>query len=60
MKSIGTAIVAALLLGACSHAGFLGVEIEITSDAVNFIPMDSEAGGSRSHCSPADASKFGC
>jgi hypothetical protein len=60
MKPIGTVIVAILLLGACSHAGFLGVEIEITPDAVNFIPMDSEAGGGRSHCSPADTKKFGC
>ena len=60
MKPIGIVIVAALLLGACSHVGFLGVEIAITSDAVSFIPMDSEAGGSRSHCSPADTTKFGC
>jgi hypothetical protein len=60
MKPIGTVIVAVLLLGACSHAGILGVEIEITSDAVSFIPMDSEAHGGRSHCSQTNTKKFGC
>ena len=60
MKSIGAVLAAALLLGACSHLGMLGFELEITADAVKFKPMAEEVSGDRSHCSPGDAKQNWC
>ena len=35
MKSIGTVLLASLLLGACSSVGMLGFELEISADDVD-------------------------
>ena len=50
MKSTCAVLAAALVLGACSHGDILGIELEINSDGVNFMPMSVEGGGSRSRC----------
>lgn len=36
MKSIGTVLLASLLLGGCSSVGMLGFELEIRADDVDF------------------------
>lgn len=60
MRPIGAVLAAALLLGACSNVGLLGVGLEITPDAVNFVPMASETGEGRSHCTAGHVRRFSC
>ena len=60
MRLIGVFVVTALLLGACSNVGLLGVEMEITPSAVNFVPMTSDVGKGRSHCSAGHVKRFSC
>ena len=60
MKSIGAALAAVLLLGACSYNGLLGFEVEIRSDTVNLKPVSDEVSEYRSHCLPGKANKYSC
>ena len=55
MKSMCAVLATALVLGACSHNDILGIELEIKSDEVKFMPMSVEAGESRSQCPPEHA-----
>lgn len=60
MRPIGAVFVTALLLAGCSNVGLLGVGLEITPDAVNFVPMASETGEGRSHCPAGNMKSFSC
>jgi len=60
MRPIGAIAVAALLLTACSNVGLLGIEMEITSSTVNFVPMTSEVGEGRSYCRAGHTKRFSC
>lgn len=60
MRSIGAVVAAAVLLGACSSLGQIGVAVEIRPDSVGLVPMESETGEGRSTC-PADVTgRFSC
>ena len=57
MKSIGTVLLATLLMGGCSHVGMLGFELEITTDDVSLRPVTEQT---HLDCSPESTSENWC
>jgi hypothetical protein len=57
MKSIGVALVTAMLLGACSISG---PRVKIDPGVVKVEPVTTEVGRSPSHCPPGHAKKNWC
>ena len=57
MKSIGTVLLASLLLGGCASVGMLGFELEITADDVDFRPVTDK---NHIQCSAGPTTKDWC
>jgi len=57
MKSVGTVLAAALLMGACTISA---PKVKVEPAVVKVEPVTVEVDGSRSHCPPGHAKKNWC